>query len=166
MSSFRPEGCSPLAQSSLKFCSELGPSLGLSGWRGQCTVKVHSPGQADTAGHHGDHRGGDGKTTEEAGGGRHWASWASRPPRMCGVECLQACVSRPGCLRNFRGSAFPDALLCPAGRAALGEAGSVLSRPPSITWQQWEMTGIVSTARVRHESKGDGKRPGGVGGNI
>lgn len=51
---------------------------------------------------------------------------------MSGFECLQAWLSRPGCLRNFRVSSFPDALLCLVGRAALGkEDQSWLSLPPS-----------------------------------
>lgn len=71
------------------------------------------------------------------------ASWASRPP-LWGVECLQACLSRPGCLRNFRVSSVPDALLCSGGwgssggrRLSPGEA-SLSQREPV------EMTDILS----------------------
>lgn len=38
---------------------------------------------------------------------------ASHPPPHVGAKCLQACLSRPGCLRNFRVSSVPDAPLCP-----------------------------------------------------
>lgn len=75
------------------------------------------------------------------------------PPRV-GAECLQACLSRPGCRRHLRISSFLGTLLCRVGRVALGAGGSVLAGPPSIAWQQW---GMVCTAGMRHESKGDGR---------
>lgn len=51
-------------------------------------------------------------------------------------------------------------LFCPRLPAFPGlrwGGGSALARTPSVTWQQWWRQ--VFSARVRHESKGDGKRP-------
>lgn len=66
-------------------------------------------------GYSGDHQVGDGKMGKRRGGGTT-QGLLGHPffPRV-GVECLQACLSRPGCQRNFRVSPFLDALLCRGG---------------------------------------------------
>lgn len=133
-----------MACSSPKLPSELEPSPGLRGWRGEHCLpwsrawwlcgslwpltdpvvgepgaRTTSPEVVDPAGHSGDHRSGGGKMRGQEVGQRG-ASSASSPPLVCGVECLQAWLSRPGCLRNFRVSPFPDALLFPGGQGSSG----------------------------------------------
>lgn len=51
------------------------------------------------------------------------------------------------------------------GKEALEEGGSVLARPPLVTGQRCGKDGCPLTVRVRHGSKGDGKRPS-VGGEA
>lgn len=68
-------------------------------------------------------------------------------------------VSRPACPGLAVGDTYASLLsstpcFAGVGRVALGGGGSVLAGPPSIAWQQW---GMVCTAGMRHESKGDGR---------
>lgn len=55
-----------------------------------------------------------------------------------GVECPQACLSRPGCRETLESLLSRMPCFAQVGREALGDGGSVLVRPPSIAWQQWE----------------------------
>lgn len=65
-------------------------------------------------GYSGDHQSGDGDMGEGRGGGTPQGLLGSLPPPVR-AECLQACLSRPGCLRNFQVSNPPDALPCQGG---------------------------------------------------
>lgn len=54
------------------------------------------------------------------GEGRGGGTTQGLPSSPCGVECLRACLRRPGCLRNFPVSSFPGALLCRGGSGGSG----------------------------------------------
>lgn len=68
---------------------------------GRRVVTAHLPQRRLTLqGYSGDHQVGDGQMGERRGGGTT-QGLLGHPFFPCvGVECLQACLSRPGCRRN------------------------------------------------------------------